>query len=324
MLQQTRVDTVIPYYRRFLTRFPTVKRLADAPLDDVFAVWSGLGYYRRARFLWLAAREVCDKYGGRLPGDVESLRALPGVGRYTAGAVASIAFDVPAPIVDGNVTRVLCRVCEIDGDPAAASTQRRVWEEASRLVPDERPGWFNQALMELGASVCRPKGPACSECPVRSHCGARRSDRVSSLPAPVRRKAPRAERLVAVVLTNAHGVLMAQRSVHARFGGLWEPPTLPATTSRQVRQVLCNAGLDMTGVRLRRMGQLKHVLTHRILEVSVFRGGLSPSMLRSVSRVSALESGDARYQRIALRAHADAGVGASTLARRVLSASVAT
>ncbi|MBC7172514.1 MAG: A/G-specific adenine glycosylase, partial [Polyangiaceae bacterium] len=173
MLQQTRVETVIPYYERFLTRFPTPAALAEAEEDAVLAAWSGLGYYRRARMLHAGAREVVATYGGAVPEAREARLALPGVGRYTAGAIGSIAFGKPEPIVDGNVARVLSRVRFIETPPGRADTERRLWDEAERLVYGERPGALNQALMELGATVCTPSSPRCTECPIARACAAR-------------------------------------------------------------------------------------------------------------------------------------------------------
>jgi len=161
MLQQTRVETVIPYYERFLERFPDVAALADAESDDVLGAWAGLGYYSRARNLQAAARQIAERHGGRVPDDVEALRALPGIGRYTAGALASIAFDRPEPIVDGNVARVLARVKGIREDVKQPAVVKRLWEEAARLARGPAPGDLNQALMELGATVCVPGEPRC-------------------------------------------------------------------------------------------------------------------------------------------------------------------
>ncbi|HSG04908.1 MAG TPA: A/G-specific adenine glycosylase, partial [Nitrospiria bacterium] len=166
MLQQTQVDTVIPYYHRFLKAFPTVSKLSRAPERKVLKLWEGLGYYSRARNLHRAAKEVHSGFEGKVPDTLEKLESLPGIGRYTAGAVASIAFDRRTPIVDGNVKRVLCRLFAIEDDPAATSVKNRLWELAESLVPGKSPGDFNQALMEFGATLCRPRNPSCGECPV--------------------------------------------------------------------------------------------------------------------------------------------------------------
>ena len=166
MLQQTRVETVIPYYERFLARFPSARVLAEADEDAVLSHWSGLGYYRRARLLHSGVQEVVARYGGEVPEDADARRRLPGVGRYTAGAIGSIAFDKAEPVVDGNVTRVLARLFRIDTPVGSATTTKRLWREAAELVPEQRPGDFNQALMELGATLCTPKKPLCDACPV--------------------------------------------------------------------------------------------------------------------------------------------------------------
>ncbi len=201
MLQQTRVETVIPYYERFLASFPTPRDLAEADEDTVLSHWSGLGYYRRARLLHAGVREVVAQYGGQVPEDAEARRALPGVGRYTAGAIGSIAFDKEEPIVDGNVTRVLARLFRIGTPVGSAVTSKRIWEEAARLVPGVRPGAFNQALMELGATVCTPKQPSCESCPVADYCEARAHGEVDALPVPRPRKSPIQVKLAAVVAT---------------------------------------------------------------------------------------------------------------------------
>ena len=182
MLQQTRVETAIPYYERFLERFPDVAALASADLDDVLGAWAGLGYYSRARNLHAAARLVAERHGGEVPDDVEQLRALPGVGRYTAGAIASIAFDRPEPVVDGNAARVLTRLHDIREDVRSARVARRLWEESAALVRGPQPGLLNQALMELGARVCTPRAPRCPTCPLLRHCAAYRAGDPESLP----------------------------------------------------------------------------------------------------------------------------------------------
>ncbi len=250
MLQQTQVETVIPYYRRFLRRFPSLRALAAAPLDDVLAVWAGLGYYSRARSLHAAARTIVDERRGRIPRRLDDLLALPGVGRYTAGAVASIAFGVRAPVVDGNVTRVLCRVFNVASDPTAARTKSRLWALAADLVPADRPGDFNQAMMELGSTVCTPADPACPRCPVSGECEAFRLGRQRSLPrTPKRKQTPHHD--VAVGLIRRRGkLLITKRPLDVMLGGLWEFPggkrrrgeSLEAALRREVRE---ETGLDV-------------------------------------------------------------------------------
>jgi A/G-specific adenine glycosylase len=228
MLQQTQVERVIPFYLAFLQRFPTLEALARAPLDEVLARWRGLGYYARARSLHAAAREVVERHGGRLPDTVAALRELPGFGRYTAGAVASIAFGVQAPVVDGNVARVLSRLHEVEGAPGEKEREARLWALAGELVPARAPGDWNQALMELGATVCVPSRPLCLVCPVSSWCLALRHGRVDELP-PARKPAPRKRLELAVAVAQRRGaVLLARRPEGGLFGGLWELPSTEA------------------------------------------------------------------------------------------------
>ncbi|MBI4566811.1 MAG: NUDIX domain-containing protein [Planctomycetes bacterium] len=186
MLQQTRVETVVPYYERFLRAFPNLRALARAPLPRVLAAWSGLGYYRRARMLREAARTILSRHGGRFPETYEEVRALPGVGRYTAGALLSIAFGKPFPVLDGNVARVLSRLLALRGDPRRNAD--RLWSVAASLVPPRAPGEFNQALMELGALLCAARAPRCPACPLRTGCAARQGGGVVARPAKSRER----------------------------------------------------------------------------------------------------------------------------------------
>jgi A/G-specific adenine glycosylase len=223
MSQQTRIETVVPYYLRWMERFPDPGALAAAAEEEVLSLWAGLGYYSRARHLRGAAREIEARYGGRVPSDPDELTTLPGVGPYTAGAVASIAHGVPAPAVDGNVRRVLARLLD-DARPSAV----RLSEWAGALVDPERPGDFNQALMELGATVCTPRSPACGECPVAGFCGAREAGTVAERPAP-RKRGPVADLQEGVlVLVRGEGsgaeLLMRRRPPDGLLAGMWEFP----------------------------------------------------------------------------------------------------
>jgi len=223
MLQQTRVETVIPYYRRWLEQFPDVERLAAADADDVLLAWQGLGYYRRARNLHAGAAQVRERHGGRVPDSYEALRRLPGVGEYTAGAVASIAFGEVVPAVDGNVKRVLSRLYD-EPSPSAAWLRRT----AAELVDARRPGDWNQALMELGATVCTPANPLCDACPVARWCGALAAGTVDERPAPVVRKEVPARSFVVAVVADAAGrVLVAKRPEEGLLGGMWAFPDTP-------------------------------------------------------------------------------------------------
>ncbi len=272
MLQQTRVDTVIPYYRRFLERFPTLQALAQADEDSVLAHWSGLGYYRRARMLHAGAREVVAQYGGRVPEDPAARRALPGVGRYTAGAIGSIAFGKPEAVVDGNVARVLARLLHIDLPLGTSAMDRRLWEEAEglvRRVPPGRPGDFNQALMELGATVCRPRQPTCELCPLADECRAHGRGVTEQLPIPKARKAPKHVDLCAVIATSGSGAareLWLVKGEAALFGGLW---SLPMAESGP-REALLELGIRAR-VRARPEGEFEHVLSHRRMRVTLYR-----------------------------------------------------
>jgi len=216
MLQQTRVAAVIDYYQKFLERFPTVQALAAARLPSVLAAWSGLGYYRRARMLHQAAREIVKHHSGQFPCTARALADLPGIGRYTAAAVASIAFDEPTAVVDGNVERVLSRLC------GRSLPGKNSWNVAEDLLFRARPGDFNQAMMELGATVCLPRNPRCSECPVRTHCGTRSQLKTSAAP-PRRRK----RTLSYVLCRGSKGVLLVRRpATSTLMPGMWELPEL--------------------------------------------------------------------------------------------------
>jgi len=314
MLQQTRVETATRYYHRMLARFPTPSSMAVAPVDDVLELWSGLGYYRRARNLWLCAREIAAR-GGALPRDVAGLLELPGIGPYTAGAVASIAFDVPTPLVDGNVARVLARVFGIEQDVKSREGQRALWELAGRVVPPERPGRFNQALMELGATVCTPRSPACAICPLDKACFAHREGRTEELPVVAKARPTKEVRLVATVLQGAGGVLLAKRPFGALFGGLWEPPMVELASAKDASKALRQAGLLAKGARLAPRGELRHVLTHREMLVEVVAG-------QAVEPIPA-DAKLAPYEALVMEPRPTSR-GISTLARRVLALAVGT
>ncbi len=243
MLQQTRVAAVLPYYERFLERFPDPASLAAAPLEEVLAAWAGLGYYSRARNLHQAARRIAS--AGAFPSDYASLRALPGVGAYTAAAVASIAFGLPYAVVDGNVLRVLARLSADSGDIGAATTRRRLQAVAQQLLDRRRPGEFNQALMELGATVCLPRRPACAACPLERLCEARRRGHETELPRKRRPGAP--TRITKTLLLIERGGRILLRKRHAgRLAGFWELP---------------EAG-ELPGARLvRQCGEFRHAIT---------------------------------------------------------------
>lgn len=226
MLQQTRVETAIAYWCRFMEALPTVEALARASEEQVLTLWSGLGYYRRARALLAAARILVDDHGGRFPRTRAELLALPGIGPYTAGAVLSIAFDLSEPLVDGNVIRVLARLFAVRGDVSRARVKRELWELAAGLVPrNGGAGEWNQALMELGARVCLPRDPACGACPLRSRCAASREGLVERLPRLPERPAPRPVDLLAVLVERGGELLLERRAERGRMAGMWQLPT---------------------------------------------------------------------------------------------------
>ncbi|MGC9397968.1 MAG: A/G-specific adenine glycosylase [Anaerolineae bacterium] len=268
MLQQTQVETVRDYFLRFLARFPTVEALAAASQEEVLKVWEGLGYYRRARMLHAAAQEIVAHHGGELPADVKALRSLPGIGPYTAGAIASLAFDIAAPAVDGNVRRVLARALALT-DPTRAEL-----EDAVRaLLPQARPGAFNEALMELGATLCRPQQPHCLLCPWREFCRARQLGRQEDFPAPRERKEIPHYDVAAAVTVRDGEVLIARRPSEAMLGGLWEFPggkredgeTLPTALRREMQEEL-GIAVDVGAPLL----TLEHAYTHFRITLHAF------------------------------------------------------
>jgi A/G-specific adenine glycosylase len=274
MLQQTRVETVIPYFQRFIDRFPDVGSLAEAEIDEVLRLWSGLGYYRRARQLHAAARQIVA-LGGELPRTEPGLRELPGIGPYTAAAVASIAFGVPAPVLDGNVERVLARVLALDENPRKGPGKARLLKAARELLDESRPGDSNQALMELGATVCTPRAPKCPECPLGAVCLARSADSQESYPRLPDRRKPRLLELVALLVEADGRLLFFRRPDDSELlAGTWELPWVPAEGEGTLRERLAAryGGDWRIGETL---GRVRHSITHRALTVDVRRALVS-------------------------------------------------
>jgi A/G-specific adenine glycosylase len=315
MLQQTRVETVLPYYAKFLARFPDVKSLADAELEEVLAHWSGLGYYRRARLLHAGAKHVAELHDSVVPRDPEAIRAIPGVGAYTTGAIASQAFDLPEALVDGNVARVMARLFLIESDTKKGRGLVDAWSRARELVKGPRPGALNNALMELGATVCVPREPRCLLCPVRAECRARKEGRERELPiASAKVERPRLIE-VAAILPRKGGLVLARRVASGLFGGLWEPPRVAAKDVHAARaslEALLGSDVTLTAEPLRRV---EHVLTHRHLEVSVHEG----TVARKPTKIGPAHR-DA-YDAIEVVPHEDLGKrGISTLAKKIIGA----
>jgi len=265
MLQQTRVTAVQPYYERFLKRFPTVEKLARAKLDSVLKLWEGLGYYSRARNLHKAAQVIVTDYQGRLPETAAELRKLPGIGRYTAGAIASIAFGLKEPVLDGNVTRVLCRILRIKENPQQAKVQQKLWRTAEQIITKGKAGILNQALMELGAMVCLPKQPRCEECPLEKLCSARKFGEQDTLPVRREKKALPHYMVAVGIVRKAGWILIDQRKPNGMLGGMWEFPggkqkrneSLEKTVTREIREEL--------GVRVKagaKLVEVEHEYSH--------------------------------------------------------------
>ena len=267
MLQQTRAETVVSYYERFLARYPTVQDLASAPEEELLKAWEGLGYYSRARSLQKAAKEIVARYGGQLPADLEKLRALPGIGDYTAGAIASIAFGIPAAAVDGNVERVLCRWDAITDEVGTPAVRRQIAARAQALVPRDRPGAFANAMMEMGATMCTPKNPKCLLCPVREGCMGFAQGIAQELPRKAKKKAQRVENRAVLLVFCDNRVLIVKRQ-EKLLGGLF---VFPDVLEESDPARLCQA-LEALGIRAaydEKLGHARHVFTHLIWEMDV-------------------------------------------------------
>jgi A/G-specific adenine glycosylase len=277
MLQQTQVKTVIPYYERFLKRFPNVAALAEADEQDVLAAWSGLGYYRRAKALHRAARTIMREHEGGLPTTYEAWLALPGIGRYTAGAIMSIAYGEPFPILDGNVSRVLARFHRIHGDLRSSRIQKDLWKKAKEILPNRSVSDFNQGLMELGALVCTPKKPRCLVCPIEEDCMARRGGLENVLPEPTPRAKTVVVTMAAAVVKRGERVLMYRRQSEELMRDLWE---LPGGACRQqeqptaglVREVRERYGLELEPTR--EITKIGHSITNRKITLHAFEARL--------------------------------------------------
>jgi len=276
MLQQTQVATVIPYYARFLERFPTIMALAEASLDDLLAIWQGLGYYRRARAMHRAARQIVQEYDGQLPSDAKQLRALPGIGDYTAGALLSIAFGQDVPAIDGNVVRVICRLFDVADDPTHAAGKRIIVSHDRALLPVGQAGDFNQAMMELGALVCLPREPLCHTCPLRQDCQALARDTVNQRPLK-RERAPVPHKTLAALIVKRHDrILLLHRVPQGLLGGLWELPGREYEPVQNKHALSDKLG-EMLGVEFRlgaELGTIEHAYTHFGVTVHVFAANI--------------------------------------------------
>ncbi len=285
MLQQTQVTTVIPYYQRFLGRFPDVASLASASLDDVLHHWTGLGYYARARNLHKAAGVVVDNHGGEFPFGVENLENLPGIGRSTAGAIASLAQDIRAPILDGNVKRVLARHHAVAGYPGETAVARTLWAHAEAHTPRRRFADYTQAIMDLGATVCRRSNPDCASCPLRRSCAAQAADSWAAYPGrkPKRDKPVREARLF-VIQDPQGAVLLEQRPAEGIWGGLWTPPERARDTS--IESLARELGTACPGPAATHVAPVfRHTFTHFHLDIE-------PVYLKLAQRPAAVRDAD--------------------------------
>ncbi|WP_028544669.1 A/G-specific adenine glycosylase [Paenibacillus taiwanensis] len=295
MLQQTRVDTVIPYFNRFIDKFPTATALADAPEEEVLKAWEGLGYYSRARNLQAAAREVKERYNGEVPDDKAAVASLKGVGPYTTGAIMSIAFNRSEPAVDGNVMRVLSRYFRLHDDIAKPSTRPHIEHIAQELIPEGEASHFNQALMELGALVCTPKSPSCLPCPVMEHCAGRIAGEELILPIKTKAKPPKPELRYAALIVGTGPdegkILIRKRPDTGLLARMWELPHLLAPKAAQLTGLPDNEAMDMLRGMLHADGieiepierhiDAEHTFSHIHWQMRVFRckGINTPSIL---------------------------------------------
>jgi A/G-specific adenine glycosylase len=288
MLQQTQVETVRPYYERFMARFPDVASLAAAPQDEVMRFWSGLGYYARARNLHRAAQEIVECHGGELPDSLEALMALAGIGRSTAGAILALARGQRHPILDGNAKRVLARVHLVEEAPDSSAGLSKLWALAEAATPAVRVAAYTQAIMDLGATVCTRANPACDRCPLSPACGAFASQRAGEIPA-ARRRAPRRLRQTHMVFALAAGrVLLARRPPQGIWGGLWAPPEFPDGQAAAAYVATQFGKMAIT----RRLPTVRHVFTHFDLDIE-------PWMLELPALMPAAADGEARWHELA-------------------------
>ncbi|MBR5152393.1 MAG: A/G-specific adenine glycosylase [Clostridia bacterium] len=272
MLQQTRVEAVIPYFKRFVTELPDVFALAGAEESVLMKLWEGLGYYRRVRNLQAAAKRIVAEYDGEMPASYAMLRELPGIGEYTAGAIASIAFGLPTPAVDGNVLRVLSRVCEDYRDILKQSVKKDIGTQLAAMYPRGRCGDFTQSLMELGATVCIPNGtPHCDQCPLSDLCLAYQHNSTDELPVKTPKKPRKVQRKTVFLLYDGDKIALQKRAEDGLLAGMWEYPNLDLHLSQQESiQALADMGIVVTD--LEPWGKAEHIFTHIEWKMQVYRG----------------------------------------------------
>jgi A/G-specific adenine glycosylase len=262
MLQQTRVEVVKPYFARFLDMFPDIQTLAQANEEQLLKSWEGLGYYNRVRNIQKAAQTIVEQYGGEFPQDYEKIRELPGIGDYTAGAIGSIAFGIPRPAADGNVFRVLARFLEYDGDIMKQSVRKEMQGMLQEIIPQERPGDFNQAMIEIGAIVCVPNGqPKCEECPLADRCRAREHQTILDYPVKSKAKARREEKRTILIFRDSEGTALQKRPETGLLAGLYELPALEGWVSRKEVIDYCKE-IGLLPLRVQKLPDAKHIFSH--------------------------------------------------------------
>lgn len=280
MLQQTQVATVIPYYTRFMAHFPDLVSLAEAPLDEVLAHWSGLGYYSRARNLHRAAQIVHEAYAGRFPEEIEAVMALPGIGRSTAGAILALSRGQHHPILDGNVKRVLSRFHAVEGWPGNTEVGQRLWQLAAEHTPRQRTADYTQAIMDLGATLCRRSKPRCAECPVLNDCAACKQDRIAEFPGKKPRKSVPLKRTSMMILQNDQGeLLLERRPPSGIWGGLWSLPEYP---DGEDLASWCRERMGLRVTEAKRLPSLVHTFSHFQLAINPVQGRVSNAAVMSI------------------------------------------
>ncbi|CAI2719158.1 A/G-specific adenine glycosylase [Nitrospina watsonii] len=283
MLQQTQVKTVIPYYQRWIASFPTVEKLARARENTVLKHWEGLGYYSRARNLHRAAKEVVREHDGRVPDTLDGILSLPGIGRYTAGAVLSIAYNQPVPVLDGNVKRVVSRLFGLMENGATRKSETRLWEHAGSLLPATRPGDFNQSLMELGATVCLPQNPMCLLCPIAKHCEAFKQGEPERYPPPKQQPETKKIEVSAAIIQKEGKVFIQQRPRDGLMGGLWEFPGGKREKKENPEDCLIREIQEELGVTVairEKLMTLKHAYTRFRVTLHAFTCDIESGRLR--------------------------------------------
>ncbi len=269
MLQQTQVTTVIPYFEKFVKRFPTIKVLAQADIDDVLHYWSGLGYYARARNLHKTAKIIFSEYLGEFPEDIDELEKLPGIGRSTAGAILSLSKGLHFPILDGNVKRVLARVYEIDGWPGKTTVLKQLWGISEKVTPRQETAGFNQSMMDLGSMICKRTSPACGSCPLNDQCGAFRTGNWRSYPGKKTKKSLPVKQTMMLLIKNDEGAFLLQkRPPSGIWGGLWSPPELDMHDGDLYSETRVRLGIDVS--KQQALPVRRHTFSHYHLDIFPF------------------------------------------------------